>query len=51
MKPWERILCLLGALCLIAPGLKISLLGLALVVPVLVYQWMNRDSLSLPKLA
>jgi TRAP transporter 4TM/12TM fusion protein len=51
MKPWERILCVLGALCLIAPGLKISLLGLALVVPVVVYQWMHRDSLSSPRMA
>ena len=39
MKRWERALCAIGALCLIAPGLKISLLGLALMLPVLVSQW------------
>jgi TRAP transporter 4TM/12TM fusion protein len=43
MKGWERALCAIGALCLIAPGLKISLLGVAIMVPVLVYQWMHRD--------
>ncbi len=39
MKRWERTLCALGALCLIAPGLKISLLGVAFMLPVLVHQW------------
>ncbi|PUE62723.1 C4-dicarboxylate ABC transporter permease [Limnohabitans sp. 2KL-17] len=39
MKRWERALCAIGALCLIAPGLKISLLGLVLMLPVLVSQW------------
>jgi TRAP-type uncharacterized transport system fused permease subunit len=43
MKGWERALCAIGALCLIAPGLKISLLGLALMLPVLVRQWMHRE--------
>jgi TRAP transporter 4TM/12TM fusion protein len=43
MKGWERALCAIGALCLIAPGLKISLLGVAIMFPVLVYQWMHRD--------
>ncbi|WP_089956477.1 TRAP transporter permease [Limnohabitans sp. 2KL-3] len=43
MKGWERALCAIGALCLIAPGLKISLLGLVLMLPVLVYQWVHRD--------
>ena len=43
MKGWERALCTIGALCLIAPGLKISLLGLVLMLPVLVRQWMHRD--------
>ena len=39
MKRWERTLCALGALCLIAPGLKISLLGVAFMLPVLIHQW------------
>ena len=43
MKGWERALCAIGALCLIAPGLKISLLGVAIMFPVLVHQWMHRD--------
>ncbi|OYU11152.1 MAG: C4-dicarboxylate ABC transporter permease [Comamonadaceae bacterium PBBC1] len=43
MKRWERALCTVGALCLIAPGLKISLLGMALMMPVLIHQWVHRD--------
>jgi len=43
MKRWERALCTVGALCLIAPGLKISLLGLVLMLPVLAHQWVHRD--------
>ncbi len=43
MNRWERALCTIGALCLIAPGLKISLLGVAIMFPVLVHQWMHRD--------
>ena len=42
MKRWERIFCAVGALCLIAPGLKISLLGIALMVPVVLHQWQMR---------
>jgi TRAP transporter 4TM/12TM fusion protein len=42
MKRWERTLCTVGALCLIAPGLKISLLGVAIMLPVLVNQWAVR---------
>ncbi len=43
MKRWERVLCTVGALCLIAPGLKISLLGVVLMLPVLLHQWVHRD--------
>jgi TRAP transporter 4TM/12TM fusion protein len=43
MNRWERALCAIGALCLIAPGLKISLLGVALMLPVLIHQWVHRD--------
>ncbi len=42
MKRWERTLCTVGALCLIAPGLKISLLGMAFMLPVLLNQWAMR---------
>lgn len=38
MKPWEKLLCVAAALLLIAPGLIVSLLGIALCVPVLVSQ-------------
>lgn len=44
MKRWERTLCALGALCLIAPGLKISLLGVAFMLPVLIHQWIMSPS-------
>ncbi|WP_233249387.1 TRAP transporter permease [Limnohabitans sp. Hippo3] len=46
MKRWERVLCTVGALCLIAPGLKISLLGLLLMLPVLIHQWTTSRSLK-----
>ena len=46
MKRWERVLCTVGALCLIAPGLKISLLGLLLMLPVLIRQWTTSRSLK-----
>jgi TRAP transporter 4TM/12TM fusion protein len=36
MKRWEQLLCLAAAVLLIAPGLAVSLVGVALVVPVLV---------------
>lgn len=39
MKRWERTLCTIGALCLIAPGLKISLVGVVIMSPVLIHQW------------
>ena len=51
MKRWERALCAIGALCLIAPGLKISLLGLALMLPVLVSQWTVSRASSNPSQA
>ena len=38
MKPWEKLLCVAAALLLIAPGLIVSLIGVALCVPVLVSQ-------------
>jgi UPF0716 family protein affecting phage T7 exclusion len=44
MKGWERALCAIGALCLIAPGLKISLLGVAFMLPVLIHQWTTSQS-------
>ncbi|MDQ6433391.1 TRAP transporter permease [Mesorhizobium sp. LHD-90] len=38
-KPWENVLLLVAALLLIAPELYSTLLGLALIVPVLIRQW------------
>lgn len=38
LRGWERLLCLLAALLLVAPGLLTGLIGLALVSPVLVHQ-------------
>jgi len=43
MQPWEQALGYLAALCLVAPGLWVSLVGLALFAPVLVHQWNHRD--------
>ena len=38
MKAWEQALCLLSAVLLIAPGVVVTLIGAAVVVPVLVRQ-------------
>lgn len=38
MKRWEQLVCVAAALLLIAPGLMVTLVGAALVVPVLVRQ-------------
>jgi TRAP transporter 4TM/12TM fusion protein len=38
MKPWEQAVCLASALLLIAPGLVVTLVGAAIVIPVLVRQ-------------
>jgi TRAP transporter 4TM/12TM fusion protein len=38
LKRWEQLLCVVAALLLIAPGLIVTLIGAALVVPVLVRQ-------------
>ena len=38
MKRWEQALCLLAALLLIAPGLIVTLIGAAMLVPILVHQ-------------
>jgi TRAP-type uncharacterized transport system fused permease subunit len=35
MKRWEQLVCLAAALLLIAPGLVVTLVGAAIVVPVL----------------
>ncbi|MEY4711269.1 MAG: Sialic acid transporter permease protein SiaT [Pseudomonadota bacterium] len=43
MQPWEQVLGYLAALCLVAPGLWASMVGLALFAPVLVHQWRHRD--------
>jgi TRAP transporter 4TM/12TM fusion protein len=41
MLPWERFLCLIGALLMIAPGLTPTLAGLALAAPALARQWVT----------
>lgn len=38
LKRWEQLVCIAAALLLIAPGLTVTLIGAALVVPVLVRQ-------------
>ncbi|MNG40284.1 hypothetical protein D3C84_1288000 [compost metagenome] len=39
MKGWERIVCVAAAVLLIAPGLGITLIGMAMCAPVLWRQW------------
>jgi TRAP transporter 4TM/12TM fusion protein len=47
MAPWERALCLAGALLMIAPGLSATLAGLALAAPALARQWVKWRRLRL----
>jgi TRAP transporter 4TM/12TM fusion protein len=42
MQPWECWLGVMAALCLVAPSLTASLVGLVLFLPVLVHQWRHR---------
>jgi len=49
MKPWERSVCVIAALLLIAPGLTPTLLGAALSVPVLLRQVATWKLLAVPK--
>jgi TRAP transporter 4TM/12TM fusion protein len=51
MKPWERWLCFASALLLIAPGLTITLIGIALAVPVVMSQWARHKRRPLPSMA
>jgi len=44
MQPWEQALGYLAALCLVAPGLWVSVLGLVLITPVVIRQWRDRDT-------
>lgn len=39
MKRWEQLSCLFAALLMIAPSLTASLVGVAMVIPMLVNQW------------
>ena len=43
MQRWERVLCVLSAICLIAPGLKITLLGMVIALPVVLHQMRMRQ--------
>jgi TRAP transporter 4TM/12TM fusion protein len=47
LRRWEQLLCFAAALLLIAPGLWVSLLGVALVLPVLVRQLAARRKAAL----
>lgn len=51
LKRWEQVLCVASALLLIAPGLWVTLVGAALVVPVLVRQLAARKRLAAPAAA
>jgi TRAP transporter 4TM/12TM fusion protein len=44
MRTWERGLCFVGALLLVAPGLIPTLLGMAICVPVVMSQWTRSRS-------
>jgi TRAP-type uncharacterized transport system fused permease subunit len=44
MQPWEQALGFLSALLLVAPGLWMSLAGIAIFLPVLVHQWRYRGT-------
>jgi TRAP-type uncharacterized transport system fused permease subunit len=48
LRRWEQMLCLAAALLLIAPGLWVTLTGVALVVPVLLRQIAARRHALLP---
>ncbi|NNU43527.1 TRAP transporter permease [Ramlibacter montanisoli] len=48
LRRWEQLLCFASALLLIAPGLWVSLVGVALVLPVLVRQLAARRNAALP---
>ena len=38
MRPWERIVCVVAAVLMIAPELVSTLIGIAIVVPVVIRQ-------------
>ena len=48
MNRWEQLLCGVGALLLVAPGLASGLVGLAVAAPVLLRQWSARGVASGP---
>lgn len=48
MKRWEQLICLAAAVLLIAPGLWVTLVGAALVVPVLLRQFAARRRQAAP---
>ena len=43
MRPWELVLCYLGAFLLVAPGLIPTLIGIGICVPVVASQWARRE--------
>jgi UPF0716 family protein affecting phage T7 exclusion len=38
MKRWEQVVCIVAALLLIAPGLTVTLVGVAITIPMLMRQ-------------
>jgi UPF0716 family protein affecting phage T7 exclusion len=38
MKRWEQMVCIVAALLLIAPGLTVTLMGVAITIPMLMRQ-------------
>ena len=42
MKRWEQLSCLFAALLMIAPSLTASMVGLAMIIPMLVSQWRRK---------
>jgi UPF0716 family protein affecting phage T7 exclusion len=46
MKRWEQLLCGVGALLMVAPGVTSGLIGLAVAAPVLLRQWAARGAVS-----
>ena len=44
MKRWEQLSCLFAALLMIAPSLTATLVGVAMVIPMLINQWRRANS-------
>ena len=47
MKKWERLLLFFGSVLVITPSRRLTLIGLVLVAPVLVRQYLSRRAAEL----